>query len=346
MVKIRINERRSIGDGEPVFIIAEAGANHNRDKKLAFELIDAAADAKADAIKFQIYSANTLYSKEAPRFSKDSLRPWDLIKAVETPRNWIPELKEYSDKKGLIFFATPFDFDAVDELEAVGTEIYKIASFEIVDLDLIHYVSSKQKPTIISTGLSNLEEIEDAYLAYKSTGNNKLVFLQCASLYPSKPEIMNLRAITSVRSAFNTITGLSDHTVGIHISVAAVAMGASVIEKHFTLDRNMKGPDHPFAVEPNELSQMISNIRDTEKAFGDGLKIGPSAEEQESYEKGRRSIHAKRTIHSGETIGEDMLCSKRPGYGIKPKYKQVILGCKALREIPEDKWITWKDILG
>lgn len=209
-------------------------------------------------------------------------------------------MKEYCDKKGIIFFATPFDFQAVDELDSVGVSLYKIASFEIVDLPLIEYTAKKMKPTIISTGLANMEEIEDAYLTYTRTGNNDLIFLQCASLYPAKPEIMNLRAMATIRQAFNVLTGLSDHTMGIHISVAAVAMGARVIEKHYTLSRKLKGPDHPFAVEPNELKEMISQIRDVEKAFGNGMKLGPSESEMENFLKVRRSIHAKIPIRAGK----------------------------------------------
>ncbi len=339
MKKIKVGNRL-VGEGEPCFIVAEAGSNHDGKLSQARELVDVAVEAGADAVKFQIYSAETLYSKKTPKFSTSEKPPWELIKKIETPREWIPDLKEYCDKKGIIFFATPFDFNAVDELDPY-VDLYKVASFEIVDLSLIEYIARKQKPTIISTGLANMEEIEDAYLTYTKTGNDKLVFLQCASVYPAPPEIMNLRSMKTIRDSFGVITGLSDHTLGIYISVAAVAMGAKVIEKHFTLSRKLKGPDHPFAIEPNELKEMVKEIRDVEKALGNGKKLGPSAQELENYKKARRSIHAKVNIPKGTRITNDMLIIKRPGYGIKPKFINIVIGREARKNIEEDQWITW-----
>ncbi|RKX53340.1 MAG: N-acetylneuraminate synthase [Thermotoga sp.] len=339
MKKIKVGNRL-VGEGEPCFIVAEAGSNHDGKLSQARELVDVAVEAGADAVKFQIYSAETLYSKKTPKFSTSEKPPWELIKKIETPREWIPDLKEYCDKKGIIFFATPFDFNAVDELDPY-VDLYKVASFEIVDLSLIEYIARKQKPTIISTGLANMEEIEDAYLTYTKTGNDKLVFLQCASVYPAPPEIMNLRSMKTIRDSFGVITGLSDHTLGIYISVAAVAMGAKVIEKHFTLSRKLKGPDHPFAIEPNELKEMVKEIRDVEKALGNGKKLGPSAQELENYKKARRSIHAKVNIPKGTRITNDMLIIKRPGYGIKPKFINIVIGREVRKNIEEDQWITW-----
>ena len=339
MKKIKVGNRL-VGEGEPCFIVAEAGSNHDGKLSQARELVDVAVEAGADAVKFQIYSAETLYSKKTPKFSTSEKPPWELIKKIETPREWIPDLKEYCDKKGIIFFATPFDFNAVDELDPY-VDLYKVASFEIVDLSLIEYIARKQKPTIISTGLANMGEIEDAYLTYTKTGNDKLVFLQCASVYPAPPEIMNLRSMKTIGDSFGVITGLSDHTLGIYISVAAVAMGAKVIEKHFTLSRKLKGPDHPFAIEPDELKEMVKEIRDVEKALGNGKKLGPSAQELENYKKARRSIHAKVNIPKGTRITNDMLIIKRPGYGIKPKFINIVIGREARKNIEEDQWITW-----
>jgi len=342
MKRVKIGNR-IIGEDAPCFIIAEAGANHDRKLSQAKELIDIAVEAGADAVKFQIYSAKTLYSKKTPLHSGYEKNLWDLIKEIEMPREWIPELKEYCDKKGIIFFATPFDFEAVDELD-IYVELFKVASFEIVDLPLIEYIAKKGKPTIISTGLANMEEIEDAYLTYTKTGNNKLIFLQCASVYPATPELINLRSMEAISKTFGVITGLSDHTLGTHISVAAVAMGAKVIEKHFTLSRKLKGPDHPFAIEPNELKEMVKQIRDVEKALGDGKKLGYKPEELENFEKARRSIHAKVKIPKGTKITKDMIIIKRPGYGIKPKFIDIIIGREAKRDIEEDEWITWEMI--
>jgi N,N'-diacetyllegionaminate synthase len=325
---------------EKCFIIAEIGANHNRSLPLAKELVDAAVEARADAVKFQIYSAETLYSKKTPRHSGYDKALFSLIKEIETPREWLPELSSYCERKGIVFFATPFDARAVDELDEVS-DLFKIASFEIVDLPLLGYCASKKKPMIISTGLANLEEIEDAYLTCRKAGNEQVAFLQCASLYPAPASVMNLRSMETIRRAFGVPVGLSDHTPGIHISVAAVAMGARIIEKHVTLDRKMEGPDHPFAIEPDELRELVAQIRDVESAMGDGRKLGPAPEEMEFYEKARRSVHAAVDIPEGTVIREEMLCVKRPGYGVRPKHLPLLFGRTARRRVDADQWITW-----
>ena len=272
--EFKIGERRVGGDA-PCFVIAEAGANHNRDLSMARELIDVAVDAGADAVKFQTYSAETLYSKKTPRFSylegvsaKDT---WDLIKEIELPREWQGDLAAYAAKRGIFFLSTPFDHRAVDELAALDVPAYKIASFEIVDLPLIGHAAGKGRPMILSTGLASYEDIADAVEACASAGNRDIALLQCASLYPAPAARMNLRAMATMRHAFAVPTGLSDHSLGIHVSAAAVALGAKVVEKHFTLDRSLPGPDHPFAVEPRELKEMVRHIREVEEALGDGL---------------------------------------------------------------------------
>lgn len=328
----------------PCFLVAEAGSNHNGDLKTALKLIDAASDAGADAIKFQVFYADRHYSKKTPRHSNYNLHLYDLVKQLELPRDWLKTLKEHADRRGIIFFASPCDYEAVDLLEELGIPLYKISSFEIVDLELISYIASKSKPVIISTGLANMEEIEDAYLACKKAGNDQIIFLQCASVYPASPELMNLNSMRTLFESFKVITGLSDHTSGIHVSVAAVAMGAKLIEKHFTLNREMKGPDHSFAVEPDELKSMIKHIRDVESAFGDGMKLGPKPEEMEYFQKARRSLHAKCDIKKGTTIIPEMIIVKRPGYGIKPKFLSNIIGCEAKKFIQTDQWITWDDL--
>ena len=195
---------------------------------------------------------------------------------------------------------------------------------------------------IISTGLANMEEIEDAYLACREAGNEQIAFLQCASMYPAPASIMNLRSMETIRRAFGVPVGLSDHTRGIHISVAAAAMGASIIEKHFTLDRTMEGPDHPFAIEPDELKELVRQIREVESAMGDGRKLGPAPEEMEFYEKARRSVHAAVDIPAGTVILPEMLTCKRPGYGVRPKFLPLVVGRRAARDIEADEWITWE----
>ena len=341
MLGLILQNGRKIGEGAPCFIIAEVGANHNRSLSLAKEMIDAAAEAGADAVKFQIYSAETLYSRKTPRHSGYGKDLFDLIKEIETPRAWLPELDYYCKKRNILFFASPFDNGAVDELDEVSS-LFKIASFELVDLPFLRYCASKGKPMIISTGLANMEEIEDAYLACREMGNEQIVFLQCASMYPSPPSIMNLRAMETIRRAFNVPVGLSDHTRGIHISVAAAAMGASVIEKHFTMDRTMEGPDHPFAIEPGELKELVRQVLEVEEAMGDGRKLGPAPEEMEFYEKARRSVHAAVDISAGTVITPEMLTCKRPGYGVRPKFLPLLCGRRAIRDIATDEWITWE----
>ncbi len=303
-------------------------------------MIDMAAESGADAAKFQIYSAPTLYSAKIDSAARyDGASVSNLIKSVETPRDWLPELADYCAKKTIQFFATPFDMAAVDELDAVSG-LFKIASFEIVDLPLIRHTASKGKPMIIATGLANLGEIEDAVVACRERGNDQITLLQCASCYPAPVSIMNLRAMETMRRAFGLPVGLSDHTRGIHISVAAVAMGAAVIEKHVTMDRTMEGPDHPFAIEPKELREMVRQIREVESALGDGCKRGPAPEEMDYYGLARRSLHALVDIPKGTRITDEMLISKRPGHGIRPKYLGWVVGRRAARDIAADSWLT------
>jgi N-acetylneuraminate synthase/N,N'-diacetyllegionaminate synthase len=336
-------EHKIIGSGHPTYIIAEIGANHNGDISIAKKLIDKAAAACVDAVKFQTYKAEKLYSRRAPKFSKDDMKPFDLIKANELPREWHNELAQYTTQKKLHFLSSPFDYEAVDQLDDVGVPAFKVASFELTDLELLRYIAKKKKPVILSVGMATLGEIEEALTVIRSERNDDIVLLHCTSLYPSPIDIVNLNAIQTLQVAYKIPIGFSDHTLGIHIPIAAVAKGATVIEKHFTLDRHMKGPDHLFAVEPEELKQMVRNIHDVEKALGTGIKER-SPQEQEMYEKGRRSIIAAQDIKKGTKLTRDILLVKRPGYGIKPKYIDVIIGRKANKDIKKDQWITWDDI--
>ena len=345
MQRLLIGERW-IGDGEPCFIVAEAGANHNRDLGMAKELIAVAAEAGADAVKFQTYSAETLYSKQTPKFTYleglTDKSTWDLIKEIELPREWQVELAEEAKKRGILFMSTPFDHRAVDELDALGVPVFKVASFEIVDLPLVRHAASKGKPMIISTGLADYEDIQDALAACREAGNDKVVLLQCASLYPAPPERINLRAMETMRRAFGTLVGLSDHTLGIHVAVSGAALGACVIEKHYTLSRSLKGPDHPFAIEPGELRELVRQVREVEAALGDGRKLGPAPEEMEMHQKARRSLVAARAIPKGAHIERDMLTIKRPGFGIKPKYLDLVVGRVTKVAIEEDTVLTWE----
>lgn len=334
---------KKVGEGHPTYIIAELGSNHNRNLNIAKKMINKAAEAGVDAVKFQTFKAEYLYSKKTPKFSKDNIKPFDLIKAIELPREWHKELYKYSVERDLHFLSSPFDFEAVDELDKIGVLAFKVASFEITDLELLKYIAKKKKPIILSTGMATLGEIEEALEVIRSQGNDDVILLHCNSLYPSPVEIVNLNVINMLSRAFQIPIGFSDHTIGIHISIAAVAKGSKVVEKHFTLDRKMKGPDHSFAIEPNELKQMVQNIRDVEKAMGTGVKER-TKDEQEMYEKGRRSIIAAKDISKGTKITRDMLIIKRPGFGIKPKFLDMVVGKTTKRDIKAEQWLVWEDI--
>ncbi len=343
-MKIKI-ENKKIGDNEPCFVIAEIGSNHNQEKSLAFELIDAAAESNVDAVKFQTFKSSEHYSSKTPGFSYlNNINTSDLIKSLELDRSWQKELMDYAEKRNLIFFSSPCDIDAVDGLAKINVPLYKVASFDITDDSLIKYISKQGKPVIISTGMASLNEIQIAIDSAKSVDNNEIILLQCTSLYPAPAYLTNLNSISTMRKAFNTLVGYSDHTKGDHVAIAAVALGACVIEKHFTLDRKLPGPDHPFAIEPKELNQMMVKIREVESSFGDGLKNGPRSEEFEMAEKGKRSVHAKVNILEGEKISDDMLCIKRPGLGIHPSLRNQIIGRTAKKSIDKDEWITWEKI--
>lgn len=341
MKKVKIGDKW-IGDDKPCFIIAEIGSNHNGSLEQAKRLIEVAIESGADAIKFQIFNAESLYSKYTPEFSYlKGQNVYELIKSIETSREWIKELARYCKEKNIDFLASAFDFEAVDLLDKY-VPAFKIASFEITDLELIKYAAEKGKPMIISTGMANLGEIEDAITTIKSVGNADIILLHCNSLYPTPVEVVNLKAMETMKTAFKVPIGFSDHTLGIHIPIAAVAMGACVIEKHFTLDRNLPGPDHSFAIEPDELKEMVRCIREVEKVRGTGIKEKSELESEEMYVKARRSIHAKVYIPKGSKIIRDMLIVKRPGYGIKPGFIDIVVGREAKKDIKEDEWITWE----
>ena len=343
--------QREIGHEQSCFIIAEAGSNHNRDFENAKKLIDVAVEAGADAVKFQIFSAEAIYSKKTPMASylknkklvKDGESLWDIIKRIEIPRQWTPDLMAYCQQKGIIFLSTPFDLNAVDELEAAGVEAYKVASFEITHLPMLKKISATGKPIILSTGMASLEDIEIALAAIRSGGISEVALLHCAIAYPPKFEDINLRAMDTMHQAFGLPVGFSGHTMGHVTDVAAVARGACIIEKHFTLSRQQEGPDHPFSLEPGELKAMVEAIRQTEKLLGSPLKQHTAAE-NELYRIARRSLVAAVNIPSGTVITEDMLAVKRPGFGIPVRHMEIVIGRTARRDIEEDDILTWEMI--
>jgi len=334
MGKIKIGDQL-IGDKEPCFIIAEAGSNHNGSLEQAKKLIDVAVEAGADAVKFQIFKAEELSAdKEIQR----------MLKKFELRRDWIAELSEHAKRKNIMFLATPFDMEAVDLLDEINVPAFKIASGDLTDLPLIKYIAEKGKPIILSVGLGSLEEIREALDVIYSTGNRNVALLHCVVSYPTKPEDANLNVIKTLKREFRVPVGFSDHTMEISIPIGAVALGADIIEKHFTLDRKLEGPDHPYALEPEELKIMVKGIRDVEKALGSGIKNIVGSEKQGLVE-GRRSIFAKVNIPKGTTITRDMLSILRPAIGIEPKYIDEIIGKKAKRNINAHESITWDKIL-
>ena len=339
-MKIKIKSDRYIGENLPCYIIMDAAANHNADLDTAIELVKEAAKNGADAIKFQTYTAEKLYSTKTPLFSYVPVPACELIKQVQHPREWLPILNDVAKKNNIDFTSSPFDHEAVDLLEEINVPFHKIASCEIVDLDLIDYVAKKHKPVMISTGMANIEEIEDAVNVMLKNNNRDIILLHCNTIYPTPYEAVNLNALITMKNIFSYPIGYSDHTLGIHISLAAVALGAKVIERHFTLDKTQKGPDHAVSLEPSDLKELVKNVRDIERSMGDGVKK-PHPLESENYEKGRRSIIAAQTIPKGTKITREMLIIKRPSYGIKPKFLDLVIGRTAIVDIEYDQWITW-----
>ncbi len=336
---------RPVGDEHPAFIIAEIGSNHNQDYDLARRMIDAALGAGADAVKFQTFKAEAHVSKwaEAPAIYTER-NTQNLLRPLELNREWQAGLQEHTEAQRGIFFSSPCDVDAVDGLEAIDAPAHKVASFDLPDTDLVGYIARTGKPIILSTGLADWMDIQRAVDTCHAWGNDQIVLLQCTSLYPAPPHLSNLKAMDTMRSAFGVLTGYSDHTLEGLVSIAAVARGACMIEKHFTLDRALPGPDHNFAMEPEPFAAMVRGIREVESVLGDGVKNGPRVEEMEMAEKIRRSLHAARDIEEGETITADMLTIKRPGHGLAPFLRPQIIGRTARRRIKADEWITW-DVL-
>jgi len=324
---------REVGDGRPCFIVAEIGSNHDQDLDKALRLIDAAADAGVDAVKFQTFRASQHYSRRTPGFSYlGDQDTFALIESLELDRSWQGRLLEHANERGVEFFSSPCDVEALAELDALGVPAHKLASFDLPDVGLVAAMARTGKPIVLSTGMATWMDIQLALDAMAAEGNDQAILLQCTSLYPA------------MRAAFGTLVGYSDHTMGDHVALASVALGACFIEKHFTLDRSLPGPDHPFAMEPTELAAMVQRIREVESSLGDGRKAGPRPEEMEMAAKGRRSLHARDDIPAGTVIADDMLVVKRPGLGISPSLRSQVVGRKAARVIEHDEWITWDSL--
>ena len=328
------------------FIIAELSANHNQNFDIAVKTIKSAKEAGADAVKIQTYTADTITldsDKEYFKIKGDNL--WkgrtlhELYQEAFTPWDWQPKLKKMADDLGIILFSSPFDFTAVDFLEKMDVPAYKIASFEITDIPLIKYIALQKKPIIISTGIAELQDIELAVQTCKAEGNNQIALLKCTSSYPAPFQDINLLTIPDMQKRFNTVVGLSDHTLGISVPIAAVSLGARIIEKHFILDKSIGGPDAAFSIEPNEFKQMINSIREVEKSLG-----RVTYEINEKVKSSRvfaRSLFVVKNIKKGEAFTTTNIKSIRPSNGMHPKHYEEILSKKAKADIEKGTPLSW-----
>ena len=329
-----------------VFIIAEAGVNHNGSLEFAKKLVDAAVEAGADAVKFQTFKAENLVSKEAKKAeyqvknTGNNESQYDMLKKLELGFDEFIELKRYCDEKGIMFLSTPFDFESIEFLDKLGLEIFKIPSGEITNYPYLREIAKLKKRVILSTGMANLCEIEQAVDVIEKYGTNRenIIILHANTEYPTPMEDVNLKAMLTIKEAFKVNVGYSDHTLGIEVPVAAVAMGAVVIEKHFTLDKNMEGPDHKASLEPDELKAMVKAIRNIETALGNGIKK-PSKSESKNIEIARKVVVAKKDIKKGEKFSEDNLTVKRAGKGISPMRWEEIIGRSADKDYKKDEKI-------
>jgi len=330
-----------INDNGPIFIIAEAGVNHNGSILRAKQLIEVASEAGADAVKFQTFIAEEVVSTDTPKaeYQKQttdaSESQLDMIKKLELSKGDHQELMDYADHKKIMFLSTPFDKKSVDLLVELEVPLIKISSGEITNHPFLKYITKKGLSIILSTGMSTLEEVAEAVSVIKEAGCEDLTLLHCTSNYPARVEDCNLLAMKTMADAFDVPVGYSDHTPGIYVSMAAAAMGACVIEKHFTLDKGLSGPDHRASLEPAELEEMVKSIRLVEKARGSSVKV-PVESELEVRDVARKSIVAKIDILAGTVITEDMLAFKRPGTGVAPKDINNILGKKTRQFIKKD----------
>lgn len=330
MKPIKISERW-IGPGYPCFIIAEAGVNHNGDVTMAKQLVDVAAEVGADAIKFQTFKAERLVTPDAPKanYQRETTSAhesqFEMLRRLELSEEEHADLIAYCQERNILFMSTPFDELSADLLDDLGVPIYKVPSGEINNTFYLKHIASKGKPVIISTGMSYLGEVEKAISAVEDVGNSQFVLLHCVSNYPADAEDVNLRAMVSMATAFNALVGYSDHTTGSEIAIASVALGACVLEKHFTLDRSLPGPDHRASIEPEQLAALIKDIRSVEAALGDGRKR-PAASETNTLSVARKSLVAAMDLRAGTVLAENMVAARRPGTGLPPTLCHILIG--------------------
>ncbi|MCA9062946.1 MAG: N-acetylneuraminate synthase [Planctomycetaceae bacterium] len=321
---------RLVGDGQPCFVIAEAGVNHNGRLDLALRSIDAAAEAGADAVKFQTFRADRIVTRSAPqaRYQQQNMgteqSQYDMLKALELTDDNHHAIVQHCRDRGVLFMSTPFDEQSASFLQSLDMQVFKMPSGEITNLPFLRHVARFGRPMIISTGMSTLGEVEAAVNAVEEAGNSQIILLHCVSNYPAPPHEVNLRAMLTMKAAFGYLTGYSDHTLGTEVGIASAALGACVLEKHYTLDRSLPGPDHAASAEPAELQQLIRGIRNVESALGNGQKR-PSASEMDTAKVARKSLVAAIDIAEGTQLTDDMIAVRRPGTGLPPAMKPHLL---------------------
>lgn len=336
---------RKVGPGWPCFIIAEVGVSHNGDVRLARQMVKLAARVGADAVKFQSFKADRLASPSTPkaeyqmRTTESKESQLEMLRRLELSPGAHRELMNYCRQRDILFMSSPFDEESANFLAELPIEVFKIPSGEITNLPFLMHVARKGKPMIVSTGMSNLSEVEVAVRTIENVGNRDLVLLQCVSNYPADPAEANLRAMHTMAAAFDFPVGYSDHTLGIEVALAAVALGACVIEKHFTLDRTLPGPDHQASLEPDELEALVKGIRIVEAALGHGRKE-PADSERQTAAVARKSIVAARNIPAGTTLTEELTAIKRPGTGLPPCMLAQVVGRVATTDIPAGRLLT------
>jgi N-acetylneuraminate synthase len=340
---VRIGDRL-IGLGYPCFIIAEVGVNHNGRLDMARQLVDVAIQVGADAVKFQTFKSEKVISPQAPKADYQlqttgkGESQLEMVKRLELPFEAFRELYAYCQERGILFMSTPFDEESADFLADLGVAVFKVPSGEITNLPFLAHVARKGRPMIVSTGMSYLGEVENAVHTIEENGNHDLILLHCTSNYPADPADVNLRAMCTMATAFGTLTGYSDHTPGIEVPLAAVALGACVVEKHFTLDRTLSGPDHRASIEPDQLRDLVHGIRIVEAALGDGRKV-PAASESNTAAVARKSLTSARDIPAGTQLTEDMIAIMRPGTGLPPSMISYVIGRQARVNIPSGTMI-------
>jgi N,N'-diacetyllegionaminate synthase len=337
---------RLVGPTEPCFIVAEAGVNHNGNMRLAHQLIDAAAEAGADAVKFQSFVTEELITPKAPkaRYQAETTgepgSQYEMLKALELSGHQQAELKRHCEQAGITYLCTPYESASVDALDRIDVAAFKIASTDTTNIPFLRHVASKGRPVILSTGMSTLGEVEQAVGTLHSRGlDGKIVILHCTSEYPAPVSEANLRAILTLQQAFHCPVGFSDHTASVGASPWSVVIGACMVEKHFTLDRNMAGPDHRASLEPGEMAALVGTVRDVEAALGDGIKR-PMPSEIPNKPRMQKSLVARRNIHAGDRITLDDLTCKRPGEGLAPLWFDRVIGRRAAVDIPVDSILT------